>query len=82
MKKPEITQELVAKENWKAFESFAKSHVTCINDHEFYSHAKFSGYLIAIVSKDPCPVCGSQELRSAHSGWEAQNLTGKDRGTT
>lgn len=81
MNKPEVTPELVAKENWKALEGFPKCAVTCLNGHRFSSYAKFSGYLIAVVSKDPCPLCGLQELQSASSGWEAQTLIKKDIGT-
>lgn len=81
MNKPEITPELVARENWAAIERFPKLNVYCVNDHLFQSHAKFSGYLVAIVSKDPCPTCGSQELRSASSKWEQQSIDKKDVGT-
>lgn len=63
MSEQRFTAEQIALENWKAIEPYPKHNVECTNGHAFVSHAKFSGALIAIVSKSPCPVCGEYELR-------------------
>jgi hypothetical protein len=78
--KNEVTAEAVAKENWDAIQGTSPLNVECINGHAFTSLAKFSGYLVAIVSKDPCPSCGAQELRRYTTDWEHQSFTNKDVG--
>lgn len=75
-----LTAEDVAAEDWSAHDQFHKERVVCVSDHSFFSHSKFSGRLIAIVSREACPVCGTYSLRSAHSGRESQTIASKDVG--
>lgn len=76
----QFTAEQVAQENWAAIEGYPKLNVECLNGHHFVAYAKFSGTLVAIVSKDPCPKCGTYSLKSASSSYEEQMLTLNDKG--
>ena len=50
-------------EDWSEHEGFPKVWVVCTSDHQFYSQTKFSGWLVAIISRDPCPVCGAHSIK-------------------
>lgn len=75
-----ITKEEVAAEDWSWAHMYPKTLVECASGHGFMANSKFSGRLIAIISRDPCPVCGTHELIRVSSGREAQTLTNKDVG--
>lgn len=75
-----LTSDDAAVEDWSYHDKYPKERVTCVSDHSFASHSKFSGRLVAIVSRDPCPACGTHSLRASRSGGETQILTNKDVG--
>jgi hypothetical protein len=75
-----LTAADVADEDWSAHDKFPKERVVCVSGHGFHSHSKFSGRLIAIISREACPQCGTHSLQSAHSGRESQTISNKDVG--
>lgn len=75
-----LTAADVANEDWSTHDKFSKSPVVCVSDHLFASHAKFSSRLVAVVSREPCPICGNHNLRSLRYGSEPQTIRIKDIG--
>lgn len=73
-----LSSEDIKTEDWSRHEEFHKLRVVCYSGHEFYSHSKFSGHFVSIVSMTPCPVCSTHLLRAAYSDSELQHLTQKD----
>jgi len=67
-------------EDWEPSLSYPENEVECMQGHRFLSHSKFSGRLVAIVSRNPCPVCRGYMLRASHGVPERQSLTRKDVG--
>jgi hypothetical protein len=80
MSDQKITTEVAAEENWKPQDGFQKLPCECVCGTRFFSHAKFSGKLVQIVSREPCPKCGNHALRGYSSGYEKQEITKKDVG--
>lgn len=75
-----LTAEDAAGEDWTLMAAFSELRVECLAGHAFVSHAKFSGRLVAIVSRSPCPECGNHSLRGVYGQRESQTLTSKDVG--
>lgn len=46
----------------------------------FYSHSKFDGWRVQIVSRTPCPTCGSDEMYSSATEWHKEEITKSDVG--
>jgi hypothetical protein len=63
--------------DWTVHDKYPKQHVTCINDHDFAAHSMFSGALIAMISRDPCPICGQYELKASRSEPEFISIRGR-----
>lgn len=76
-----ITSTDIEVENWAALERYPAAQCTCVNGHTFWSKAKFSGRLIALVSKQACPKCGTYELQRISDAGEQQTITSKDVGS-
>jgi hypothetical protein len=65
-------------EDWSAHDNYPKSYCECMNGHPFYSHSKFSGRRVLIISREPCPKCGTDQLRKTSSEFEPMTLTKSD----
>lgn len=70
-----ITKIDIDAENWDECLKYPLCVVECDKGHVFHAHSKFSGRLVAIVSRTPCPVCGSYQLGRVSSGRESQTIT-------
>lgn len=76
-----VTSEQAAAENWDGHDVYGECECDCrACGKTFGSHAKFSGALIALVSRKPCPKCGNHELARIGSEWEHMTLKAKDVG--
>lgn len=76
-----IKSDQAAAENWTGHDAYSEEECDCRTcGHTFGSHAKFSGALIALVSRKPCPNCGSHELSRIGGEWEHQTIEKKDVG--
>jgi len=67
-----LFKEDVAEEDWSEHEGFPKIWVVCSRSHQYYSQTKFSGALVAIIARDPCPVCGAHSLKFVNAGLTEQ----------
>jgi hypothetical protein len=64
--------------DWSPFDSFSESTVTCVNDHEYRSHAKIvfgPKNAAELVARKPCPTCGTIALRKASSDPESFTIS-------
>lgn len=63
--------------DWTSHDLYPKEDVTCIMGHDYETHSRFSGKLVAIISRIPCPVCGQYELKTARGKPEFMSLERK-----
>jgi hypothetical protein len=64
--------------DWTPFDKLPESTCTCVSGHTFRSHARtVMGPKPSLVSRRPCPACGTIALRRAASDPETMTLKGK-----
>lgn len=75
-KEQELDRRLVENFNWAAIEGHGQNECVCACcDFTFYAYSKFfidSSY--ALLSKNPCPRCGSYRLRASYGVREKFSL--------
>lgn len=76
-----LTSDDVKDEDWSAHDPYPKTLCVCVKDHNFYSHGKFSGRHVQIISRDPCPQCGTHTMRKLTGEREVMSLSQKDQGS-
>lgn len=52
--------------DWSDWDDRPTQHVKCRAGHDFVSHTRFDGYLVSVISRIPCPVCGETDIVSAY----------------
>lgn len=61
--------------DWSEIEKYPEQIIDCRCGATFPSHAKFVGVISRMVSRKPCPSCGTRtNFRKVSSGWEPFEL--------
>ena len=67
--------------DWAPFDKDTENECECMCGAVFRSHSKFVA-ADGIVSRKPCPACGTHSLRASRSGWETMTIKGTQCGKT
>jgi hypothetical protein len=59
--------------DWTKHLQYPPNQCQCLCGEIFASHSKMTNVdgVLKLIGKEPCPSCGKNELRAAHSEWES-----------